>query len=246
MNRALAEVTTSLVADTKDFQVPTSWEDTEWAVPGLLTSPTDSIHATFVPVHYESGYAYPLIVWLHEDRDNESVLPEVMAGVSTRNHLAVAPRGTIKRDENSYAWQQTSEGIAAAEDAVIEAIEEAAGQLNVHPDRVFIAGRGTGGTMALRLAMRRPEWFAGVISLEGALPRGDKPLSRINELRDLPMLLAIGDDTQRYSETELCKDISLLHAAGCEVGIRQYQGEGDIEGAMLADVDRWIMQLILG
>ncbi len=246
MNRILAEVPTSLVADTKEFQVPTSWNDAEWAVPGLITSPHDSIHATFVPVHYESGYSYPLIVWLHENRDNESVLPEVMAGISTRNHLAVAPRGTAKRDENSYSWQQTAEGIDAAEEAVIEAIEEAASQLNVHPDRVFIAGRGAGGTMAMRLAMQRPDWFAGAISLEGAIPRGEKPLSRINELRDLPILLAIGDNPNSYSETELCKDISLLHAAGCEVGIRQYQGEGDIEGAMLADIDRWIMQLILG
>ena len=31
----------------------------------METAAGDSVHSLFAPLHYEPGYAYPLIVWLH-------------------------------------------------------------------------------------------------------------------------------------------------------------------------------------
>ncbi|MBU6387985.1 MAG: hypothetical protein KGS49_18735, partial [Planctomycetes bacterium] len=46
-------------------------------------------HRLFVPEHYESGYAYPLLVWLHSDHSSEYELDSVMHSLSMRNYAAV-------------------------------------------------------------------------------------------------------------------------------------------------------------
>lgn len=51
-------------------------------------------HCLFSPIHYEAGYAYPLIVWLHGPGDNENQLRTVLPLVSMRNYIAVGPRAT--------------------------------------------------------------------------------------------------------------------------------------------------------
>jgi hypothetical protein len=33
---------------------------------GRLARGFDVPYATFAPIHYEEGYAYPLVVWLHD------------------------------------------------------------------------------------------------------------------------------------------------------------------------------------
>ncbi len=53
----------------------------------------DTIQATFAPMHYAPGYAYPLIVWLHGPGGDERQLLRIMPLVSMRNHVGVAPRG---------------------------------------------------------------------------------------------------------------------------------------------------------
>ena len=57
----------------------------------------DFAHAWFLPLHYEHGYAYPLIVWLHGHGDDERQLRRIMPLLSMRNYLAVAPRDARSR-----------------------------------------------------------------------------------------------------------------------------------------------------
>ena len=100
--------------------------------------------------------------------------------------------------------------------------------------------------MALRLGLRRPEWFAGAASLNGPLPREHRLLSRVNEARRLPLLLQSGRDSEGYPESTVCDDLSLLHSAGCQVSIRQYPGADELTTVMLADLDRWAMGIVCG
>ena len=54
---------------------------------------SDFAHALFAPMHYEPGYAYPLIVWLHGTGGDQRQLQRVMPLVSMRNYVAITPRG---------------------------------------------------------------------------------------------------------------------------------------------------------
>ncbi len=205
-------------------------------------------HATFAPIHYEANYAYPLIVWLHGNASNEHELRQVMPLVSMRNYVAVAPQGTWKdkRRRGHYGWRQASDMIEDAASRIADCIAAAQQRFNIHPMRIFLAGHGSGGTMALRVAWNDPSRFAGVAAISGPLPTQQSPLRRVNDLRKLPCLLATSRDSRAYPPARVCGDLRLLHAAGCTVALRQYPGGDGLTTHMLADLDRWLMELVCG
>lgn len=205
-------------------------------------------HATFTPIHYEANYAYPLLVWLHGHGGNEHELRQVMPKVSMRNYVAVAPQGTWK--DSSYrgrhGWRQAGDMIEEAETRIADCIAAARQRFNIHPNRIFLAGHGSGGTMAVRVAWNNPSRFAGVISINGPLPTRQSPLRRVNELRQLPCMLAMSRTSKVYPSDRVCDDLRLLHAAGCTVAMRMYPGADGLTTWMLADLDRWMMELVCG
>ncbi len=205
-------------------------------------------HALFGPLHYESAYGYPLVVWLHGPEGDEQQLRRIMPLVSMRNYVAVAPRGTVAADaetgQGGYRWRQSDDHILLAEQRVFECIELAKHRFNVAPSRIFLAGYAEGGTMAYRVALNHPRRFAGVMSLGGAFPAGDCPLRYLNEARRLPLLLSTGRDSTCYSEAMVCHDLRLLHSAGMSVTLRQYPCGDELAGNMLSDIDGWLMEQI--
>ena len=208
----------------------------------------DAPIATFTPIHYETKYAYPLLVWLHGTAGNEHELRQVMPLVSMRNYVAVAPRGTWTnpRQRGRYGWRQTSETIEAAEARIADCVSLAERRFNIHPDRIFLVGRGSGGTMALRVGWNQPGRFAGVVAINGPLPTRLSPLKRVNELRRVPCFLATSRDSRAYPAGRVCRDLRLLHAAGCTVALRQYPGGDGLTSNMLSDLDHWLMELVCG
>jgi phospholipase/carboxylesterase len=209
--------------------------------------------ARVAPIHYESGYAYPLLVWLHSDGSSERELRQLMPLVSLRNYVGAAARGVEAcRDASStgategHAWPQTSAAIGAASDRVWECIELAKQRFNIHGQRIFLAGHGAGGTMALRLALQLPLPIAGAISLNGPLPRGNGALSRVKEARRLPLLLMTGSHSQRYATPQITDDLRLLHSAGFTLALRQYLCGDELYTDMFADMDQWLMQRVCG
>jgi len=205
----------------------------------------DSSHALFAPLHYEPGYAYPLIVWLHGPGDDERQLLRMMSLVSMRNYVAVAPRGTAPAETGvGYTWRQTEAHIAGAEQRITDSIAIARAKYHVAPHRVFLAGFDVGGTMAYRIALQYPDRFAGVISLGGPLPEGGHLFGRLNEIRRLSVLLAVGRDSHRYPAEQVCEHLRLFHAAGLSITLRQYPCGHELSPQMLADVDRWIIEHI--
>jgi phospholipase/carboxylesterase len=207
--------------------------------------PTDSLHhCLFSPVHYEPNYAYPLVVWLHGPDSSELELRQVMPLVSARNYVGVAPRGTRRtsKTQRLYSWRQTPGEIADACQRVRDCIEVARESFNVHDDRVFVAGCGEGGTMALRVGMEHPELFAGAISLGGRVPRGGNAFHRINAARRLPLLLSASTSQGSYTNEQVMADVRLLHSGGFSLNLVLYpEGEG-LTDNMFSDIDVWLME----
>jgi phospholipase/carboxylesterase len=223
------------------------------AAQGLRAGQRDTFQATFAPMHYAPGYAYPLIVWLHGPGCDERQLLRIMPLVSMRNHVGVAPRGVaISTGPASgcpepviYGWPQDEQGLQQAEQRVFDAIETACSGYNIHPRRVFLAGFDCGGTLAFRLAMNHPYKFAGVISLGGPLPCGRAPLARLSEARQLAIFLAVGRRSQVYEESQVCENLRLLHTAGMSITLRAYPCGHEISPGMLSDVDAWIIEQVM-
>ena len=203
-------------------------------------------YSTFAPIHYEEGYAYPLVVWLHDSASSEQELRQVMPLVSMRNYVAIAPRGTCPdgKHRGRYDWKQTSDSIESAQSLIADCISLAEQRFNIHEKRIFLVGRGAGGTMAVRTAWNDPNRFAGVVSINGPLPTQLSPLRRVNELRRVPCLLTTSRDSESYPSDQVCQDLRLLHVAGCTVALRQYPGCDNLTSNMLSDLDRWLMELV--
>ncbi len=242
MNRTLLPTKNSCA------EVAPQSEDSEFALRAFVDRPieaaTDPVHCRFTPMHYESGYAYPLIVWLHGPHSNEEELLQVMPLISLRNHVAIAPRGTrlFNKTKNVFGWGSTADEVAEADDRVVQSVRIARQQYHVHPDRIFLAGYAEGGTMALRLAMERPEMFAGAISLGGPTPRGGRPLRNINQAREVPLLLSVSPNTKTYPIEQVMDDLRLLHHAGFSLSLRLYPEDDDLTTTMLADVNDWVTE----
>jgi phospholipase/carboxylesterase len=208
--------------------------------------------ALFAPIHYERRYAYPLLVWLHGHGGSERELRQLMPNVSVRNYVGASTRGALlskglSRDAAGGAtWEQTPEACEAAAESVAECIEHAQRRYHIHPRRIFLAGRGVGGTMALRLALQFSLPLAGVVSLGGALPRGGCPFARVNEARKLPLMLMCARESQQYPQQQVADDLRLLHAAGCQLSIREYLCGDELYTDMFTDMDQWLMEKVCG
>ena len=198
-----------------------------------------------VPQHYERNYAYPLVVWLHDAGGDERELKKIMPLVSLRNYVSLAVRGTSQA-ERGFDWPETADAILAAESRVDEAAAQARQRFHVHPNRIFVAGAGAGGTMALRLALRWPDRFAGGASIGGCFPTGHSPLARLTLARRSRLLIMHCRDSETYSVEQVCQELALFHAAGMSVTLRQYPCGDELTTQMLRDLDVWLMEQVTG
>jgi phospholipase/carboxylesterase len=204
-------------------------------------------HALFVPMHYEPNYAYPLLVWLHGPGDDERQLQRIMPLVSLRNYVAIGPRAPGKiPGSRGHDWRQEEADIDVAETSIFNCIDLISARFHVAPHRIFVAGFGSGGTMAFRIGLRNPQRFAGALSLGGAFPSGHMPLARLTHARKLPLFIAHGRDAEHYSIDRSCDELRLFHSAGLSVTLRQYPCGDELTTHMLSDMDRWMMELVTG
>lgn len=210
--------------------------------------PTSFEHqvAWFGPERYESRYEYPLMLWLHSCNSSEGELENVMPALSLQNYVGCAPRGPLssKQGQGRFQWGQSPTATAIAEEIIFESIDQASQHFSIHASRIFLTGFGSGASMALRVALRYPERFAGVVAVCGQFPNEQCALSRLDRARSLPVLWMYGEHSRRCGIPHICETLPVLHAAGLSVDIRQYPCGDDLLSNMLGDANAWMMQLI--
>jgi phospholipase/carboxylesterase len=205
-------------------------------------------HALFAPMHYEPNYAYPLLIWLHGPGDDERQLQRIMPLISMRNYVAVGPRGNSAGAERcaGFGWNHSPAALASAEQHVFDSLDAAADRFHIAAQRIFLGGLEDGGTTALRIALRYPNHFAGVLTLGGSFPSDRTPLSRLNDARRVPLFIAQGRDSQVYPVDRLCENLRLFHSAGMNVTVRHYPCGDELTSQMLHDMDVWMMEIVTG
>ncbi|MCC6509533.1 MAG: dienelactone hydrolase family protein [Pirellulaceae bacterium] len=214
---------------------------------GRLAPPrSDMPLALFGPERYEPRYEYPLIVWLHGCKSNERELEAVMPVLSLQNYVACAPRGTQANEAcgQTFQWSQSRAASTLAEEIVFASIDSAMNSFSIARQRVFLAGFGSGGTTALRIALRYPHQFAGVVSICGAFPKNHHPLSNLQTARALPILWMYGEDSTQCGVDHICETLPLMHAAHLRAMFRQYPTRDDLLTNMLSDMNHWLMEQV--
>ncbi|MDR2170102.1 MAG: hypothetical protein LBP59_08170 [Planctomycetaceae bacterium] len=234
-------------------------------------------HILVAPVHYEAGYSYPLFVWLHNFGNDERQLVRLMPQISLRNYVAVAPRGQFvttpsntnsqnnttedwddysinaflkrtNRTKNSYDWLFDKDGAEESERSVFDSIAVAQKSCNIASNRIFIGGVGNGGTMAMRLALMYPKYFAGVAAFDAVMPEKYNVLGNWNLARKLAIFIGT-NQSGNISQNSLSKKLQLLYSAGFKLTVREYQTEmgktvKDLPKQILQEVNRWMMGIV--
>ena len=185
------------------------------------------IDEVFVPDHYESNYAYPLLVWLQTTTWPPGGFDRIMRLVSERNYFGVAlPVVDLDRIEGQL--QATFARLRR--------------RYHLHTERVFLVGIGEAGTQALSTGLGRPEWFGGIAAISSPWPAAPRLLSRYDELRGKRVLFGIDD---RDDEALVCgveRAQKLLWTAGMHVTTLSCSAGGKSCPSLFREVDRWLMQ----
>src|SRR6516164_3938402 len=153
-----------------------------------LQSPRRMPVRTFLPTGYEPKYAYPLLVFFHGHGGNEEQILRLAPRLSRRNFICIGLRGpevlgTRKDGRLGYTWRLDGSADSLLEDYLLRAVEHTRRSYHVHSERIYLAGFCEGATLAYRLGLSFPERFAGVLSLNGTMPRHGCPLMRLPDLR---------------------------------------------------------------
>jgi phospholipase/carboxylesterase len=220
---------------------------------GFYTSEVSAPRAwplrTFLPIGYEPNYPYPLLVFLHGHRSSEEQILRLAPRLSRRNYICIAPRGphTISDSDNgqvSYSWGPEDQDDPLVEEYIFRAIEQTRRCYHIHSERIYLAGFREGAALAYRLGLLYPDRFAGVISLNGALPRSGGPLLRLPDVRKLRVLIGHGIANSVVPLTLARQDHRLFYTAGLPVHMHTYPTTHRIHAEMLRDIDRWVQEHI--
>src|SRR5438876_11034929 len=97
---------------------------------GFYTSELESFREqpvrTFLPTGYEPNYAYPLLVFFHNEGGSEKQVMKLAPRVSRRNYLALGLRGPARtlRADGGYGYGWDGEDLdATLDDYVFGAID---------------------------------------------------------------------------------------------------------------------------
>jgi phospholipase/carboxylesterase len=217
---------------------------------GYYTSQLDALRAlpvrTFAPIGYEPRYPYPLLVFLHGHGGNEEQIMRLAPRVSRRNFVSIGLRGPVclgptRKGALGYSWGDASH-VPLIEDYVIDAIQQTRRLYHIHSERIYLAGFADGAALAYRIGLTFPDKIGGVISLNGHMPREDRPLLRLAEVCALKVFIAHGIANSVVPLSMARADRRLLYSAGVDVEMHRYPTNHRLHKDMLRDVNRWIIR----
>jgi phospholipase/carboxylesterase len=197
------------------------------------------------------------VIWMHglgaDGHDIEPLVPELQSGLPSLRfvfpHAPVRPV-TINNGYAMRAWYdivgidrrsaEDFKGIGESADSIGGLIhrEHARG---IASDHILLAGFSQGGAMALHLATRHPDKFAGVIALSCYLPLArDLSKSRAAANLGTPIFMAHGtmDPVVPYALADESRQ--LLEAAGFGIEWHSYPMQHSVCEPEVSDLHAWL------
>jgi phospholipase/carboxylesterase len=199
-----------------------------------------------LPTNYEPGYAYPLIVLFHGRFSNEQHVLRLTPRISDQNFIYLSLRGPEivgrRRDgQLGFGWSHNN-----ADEMLSEYVKLSAQLIrrsyHVHSERVYLVGVNEGAEAAYRAGLQLGSQIAGVVALNGTLPRpqSGQPVFRMPDARQLRVMIGQGSPTETNTD-ELARDYRALYAAGADVRYFRYPNGGKLHNHMFRDINQWIV-----
>jgi phospholipase/carboxylesterase len=200
-----------------------------------------------LPVNYEPGYAYPLLILFHGRGGNERQVLRLANRISDQNFVYLSLRGPEvlghRQDgQLGFGWTHND-----ADEMLAEYVRLTAQLLrrtyHIHSERVYLVGINEGAEAAYRAGMQLGEQIAGVVALNGTLPRNGRRIFDWNLARQLRVFIGHGN-IPPAQQAELNDDYRAFYAAGSEVHFTAYPNGGKLHSNMFQEINRWVVDSV--
>ena len=201
------------------------------------------------------------VIWLHglgaDGHDFEGVVP--FLGIPSRCKIRFifphAPHRsvTINMGMQMRAWYDILNPVLGYPVEDKDGIEDSCSLISelichensrgVGTDRIVLAGFSQGGAIALYMALRYPERFAGIMALSTYLPRMDDAHEEdcaIN--RDTPILYLHGSMDPMVSISMAERSRQILTELGYNVQAKDYPIAHSVSQEEIADIGNWLTE----
>lgn len=200
----------------------------------------------FRPEHYEPGYAYPLIIWLHHDGESEQTLHDILPAISTRNYLGLsfrAPAINPQASKAGYYWPDSHLFIQQFTEQIQQTVRELSKVLNIHEQRIYLAGTGVGCSVATRLMLHSGDFYAGAALFRGEFRQSDFQHATCGNLKQKRILLDHSPVPQVDESLNASWFTRMLQSTGVEIqAMNLLKADSNSETKQLATLNRWIME----
>ncbi|QDV53153.1 alpha/beta hydrolase [Gimesia fumaroli] len=211
----------------------------------LINLPLKHI-SLFRPEHYEPGYAYPLVIWLHPDSGSEQALHEIMPQISTRNYLGLsfrAPAIKPQAPSKGYYWPDSHLFVKQFAEQIQETVQELSKVLHIHEQRIYLAGTGSGCSVATKLLLQKPDFFAGAALFKGCFGKSDFQNVPNANLKNKRILLDHSLENASADAISATWVARMWQSTGGQIqSVNSLKAELSQETEQLAALNRWIME----
>ena len=197
----------------------------------------------FVPTQYEENYAYPLMIWFHDDFSSENELDLVMNAIGDQNYCGLAIRGNKSlKEHDAYGWSRDSLefGKVPLKQLVNVTARRLRRAFHIHSERIFVAGSGSGADVALQLFAECPEWFAGAVIIDPACT-SELHLGNQDDLRGKNVLHTVSRTSTNETLANNLNSVRLLRSSGVEIDVRVTDEPLDPCCNDARFIDSWLM-----
>lgn len=175
-----------------------------------------------LPREYHHGRPYPVLFVLHQAIEKAADTMDRWSDLAHQNgYILVAPewpaRGQLKESKYHFSPDEHA--------AVLDTLRDMQRRFNVDTDRVFMAGVGQGGDMAMDVGLSHPDVFAGVVAM-GVQPRYFTK-AYANNAQYLPMYIVSGELASESPKAIRQVFLNSFIARGMPALYVEYKGRGN-------------------
>jgi predicted esterase len=179
--------------------------------------------ALVLPAGYKQGTPIPVVVWLHGLGSNpeDFVNERCQVYADAVNVAIVGVSATVPRGPRKYVWAVDAERDARR---VKDALAEVSNRVTIKPGHLIAFGFSQGGQVALELAVRNPEEFAGAIVLSPGAASHLADVQPSPRLTRRGFVLTCGEMEAPGNVELTTQDADWLRAARAKVLEKHYAG----------------------
>ena len=206
-------------------------------------------YLTLFPDTYEAGQPYPLIICLHGRGADMRDLAGLAPAIDQSGYLYVCPNApvtiSIGPGYTGQAWYEPggNPSPAAMEQALTAldgVVRDVFAECQVAPGQALLLGFSQGGAMTYRYGMLRPEMFAGLVILSGALRNPEALLPHLPSTRDQRIFIAHGTHDAVVPIDLSRGAVDFLVAQGYQPLYHEYPMGHEISLEVVNDLIPWI------